>query len=122
MVSDNEMVAGASTVTVSVNINLDQSAGNFHGSFVLEPFAYEDQGTWEANFAGHFKGAKFEGNPLTHVDAVMIAQGTGILQGKILWFNHMVNPAFDHPADPDGAGSCNWVGELWSGIILERNN
>lgn len=114
--SENDMVAGEFTVLVhSINVNLTNFAGNFHGTLTLKPTAHPDA-SWEGDFAGHLKGAKFDSDPLTLVDSHIVAQGKGAFHGMTMAFDHFINPAFDNPFDiPEG---CVFDGERWTGVIV----
>jgi hypothetical protein len=114
-VSSNPLAEGLLTVWVSANVNLSNGAGDFTGSLELAPAILSGTGSWVGSFGGHFKGAKLEGNPLTLVDSHMIAQGTGVLGGLSMKFDHIVNPAFEHPDGPDG---CTFDGEVFKGSIF----
>jgi hypothetical protein len=115
-VSTNELVEGPLTVWVDANINLSNGAGSFQGTLELAPTVLGGSGSWVGNFGGHLNGGKFEGSPLTRVDARMIAHGTGVLEGQAIMFDHLVNTAFEHPEGPAG---CTFDGELFKGIILD---
>jgi hypothetical protein len=116
VVSTNPLVDGPHTVQVNVNINLSSGAGNFWGALEIRPTALAGQGTWVGSFAGHLKGGRLAGDPLTLVDARIVVHGTGALDGSKLMFDHLINPAFEAPAGPVG---CTFNGEVWSGVILD---
>ena len=113
VVSSTPGLSGTLVAPISVNINLRNGAGDFHGTFVWSPEGYD--GTWTSNFAGHFQGAKLEGDPLTLVSSHVIAQGTGVFAEQKLMFDILFNTAFDHPDAPEG---CVWDGEHYIGTIL----
>lgn len=115
-VSTNELLEGRLTVWVGANVNLSNGAGSFHGVLELAPTVLAGTGSWVGSFGAHLKGGKFDGNPLTLVDAHMVAHGTGALEGQTLMFDHLVNTAFEHPEGPVG---CTFSGELFKGVILE---
>jgi hypothetical protein len=115
-VSSNPLVEGLLTVWVSANVNLSNGAGDFAGTLELAPAILDGTGSWVGSFGGHFKGGKFEGNPLTLVDSHMVAHGTGVLEGQSITFDHLVNLAFEHPDGPDG---CTFDGELFKGFIFD---
>ena len=106
-------LSGILVAPIDVNINLRGFTGDFEGTFVWSPDGYE--GTWTSHFAGHFQGAKLEGDPLTLVSSNVIAQGTGVFDGQKLMFDILFNTAADHPDAPAG---CAWDGEHYIGTIL----
>jgi hypothetical protein len=115
-VSSNPLVDGRLTVWVAADINLETGAGRYGGTLELEPTTLVGTGSWVGEFAGHLNGGKFDGNPLTLVNAHIIAQGTGVLEGQSIMFDQLVNPAFEHP---DGPAGCAFDGELFKGVILD---
>ena len=117
IVSDNALVNGPITVWVSININLKENAGDFAGTLELRPTALGGEGTWVGSFGGHLKGGKYGASPLTLVDARIIAQGTGVLEGQKLMFDHFVNTAIAAPDPPPGCPVV--VGEFWQGDIIQ---
>ena len=113
--SDNDMVSGESTILVDINVNLTNFAGTFGGTFTLRPTAHPDA-SWEGQFAGHLKGGKLDSDPLTLVDAHIVVQGQGAFHGMTMAFDHFINPDFVNPFDtPHG---CEFVGERWTGVIV----
>ncbi len=115
-VSSNPLVTGPENVWVDVEINLQNGAGSFHGIVELVPAALGGSGTWRGNFGGHLKGGKFEGNPLTLVDAHIVLHGTGTLEGLKMMFDHLINLDFTHPAPPFPGCEFN---EKFVGVILD---
>ena len=113
VISSTPGLTGSLVAPIDVNINLANGAGAFEGTFVWSPDGYD--GTWTSHFAGHFQGAKLEGDPLTLVSSHVVAQGTGVFGGQKLMFDILFNTAFEHPDAPAG---CNWDGEHYIGSIL----
>jgi hypothetical protein len=115
-VSSNPLVDGPLTVWVAADINLETGAGSYNGTLELAPNTLAGKGSWRGKFAGHLNGGKFEGNPLTLVNAHIVAQGTGVLEAQSIKFDQLVNPAFEHPQGPAG---CVFDGELFKGVIVD---
>ena len=112
VISSTPGLTGTLVAPINVNINLRTGAGGFEGTFVWSPDGYD--GTWTSHFAGHFQGAKLEGDPLTLVSSHVIAQGTGVFDGQRLMFDILFNTAFEHPDEPAG---CAWDGEHYVGAV-----
>ncbi len=123
MVSPDPRLTGQSTVEVTVNINNVSGHVVAQGSLVLEPGGFA--GTWEADFNIHAPGGRsIDLDGLTIVqDAHINARGTGVFEGQWYFFSHgfvTTPPPHDLPvSDPDGAGGCEFLGEVWSGRILD---
>jgi hypothetical protein len=116
-VSDNSLITGRENVWVDVEFNQQNGAGSFHGTLELVPTALGGSGTWQGAFGAHFKGGKFEGNPLTRVDSHMVLHGTGTLEGLTLMFDHLPNLDFAHPPAP--FPGCEFDGEKLVGVIVD---
>lgn len=125
MVSPDPRLTGQSTVEVTVNINNVSGHIVAQGSLLLEPDGFA--GTWEADFSIHAPGGRsIDLDGLTIVqDSHMNARGTGVFEGQWFFFSHgfvTSPPPHDLPvSDPDGAGGCEFLGEVWSGRILDPN-
>lgn len=125
MVSPDPRLTGQSTVEVTVNINNVSGHVVAHGSLVLEPDGFD--GTWEADFNIHAPGGRsIDLDGLTIVqDSHMNARGTGVFEGQWYFFSHgfvTTPPPHELPvSDPDGEGGCEFLGEVWSGRILDPN-
>jgi len=115
-VSANPLVDGRLTVWVAADINLANGAGSYGGTLELAPTTLAGAGSWVGEFAGHLNGGKLEGNPLTLVNAHIVARGTGVLEGQSIKFDQLVNMEFEHP---DGPAGCTFDGELFKGIIFD---
>lgn len=125
MVSLEPRLTGQSTVEVTVNINNVSGHIVAQGSLVLEPDGFA--GTWEADFNIHAPGGRsINLDGLTIVqDAHINAHGTGVFEGQWFFFSHgfvATPPPHELPvSDPDGEGGCEFLGEVWSGRILDPN-
>lgn len=123
MVSPDPRLTGQSTVEVTVNINNVSGHIVAQGSLMLEPDGFA--GTWEADFNIHAPGGRsIDLDGLTIVqDSHINARGTGVFDGQWFFFNHgfvTTPPPHDLPvSDPDGEGGCEFLGEVWSGRILD---
>lgn len=125
MVSPDPRLTGQSTVEVTVNINNVSGHIVAQGSLVLEPDGFA--GTWEADFNIHAPGGRsIDLDGLTIVqDSHMNARGTGVFEGQWFFFSHgfvTTPPPHELPVtDPDGEAGCEFLGEVWSGRILDPN-
>jgi hypothetical protein len=115
-VSSNALIRGTETVWVDVNINTLNGAGSFAGTIQLTPDALGGRGSWIGSFGGHLKGGRYDGDPLTRVDAEIVARGTGALSGRTIHFAHLLNEAYPHPEGPAG---CTFDGEVFHGVIVD---
>ncbi len=125
MVSVDPRLTGPVVVDVEIAINNVSGHIGGHGSFVLEPTGYS--GTWEADFnisAPRGKSIDVDGLMIVK-DSQMNARGTGEFAGQWFFFEHGLavgDPPYDIPVeDPDGPGGCEFLGEVWSGRILNPN-
>ena len=122
MVSEDSRLTGPAVVLVDVYINNVNGHINAHGSFVLTPLAHA--GTWEGDFNIQVPGGK-----TIDVDGVMIvkdsrmnARGTGDFEGQWFFFEHGIAispPPYDLPVE--GPPGCEFLGEIWTGTILNPN-
>ena len=124
MVSEDPRLTGYAAVDVEVFINNVNGHINAHGSLVLEPVGYA--GTWVADFNIHVPGGKS-----VDVDGIMIikdaqmnARGTGVFEGQWFFFEHglaVSDPPYDLPVSAPDGWACEFLGEIWSGKILDPN-
>ena len=123
--SDDPRLTGQATVEVDVSINNVSGHINAHGFLVIEPDGYA--GTWEGAFTISAPGGK-----LIDLDGIVIGRdahinvrGTGELEGQWFLFEHglaVSDPPYEIPVeDPDGPGGCEFLGEVWTGRILDPN-
>ena len=124
MVSEEPRLTGQSTVEVEVIIHNNGHIGG-HGTLVLQPSGFA--GSWEADFNLSAPGGRsIDLNGLTIVkDSHINARGTGVFTGQWFFFEHGIDmspgPHEIPVEDPDGAGGCEFMGEVWSGRILNPN-
>jgi hypothetical protein len=125
VVSEDPRLTGLVTNYVEVEINNVNGHVGGHGSFVLEPWGYA--GAWESDFnISAPQGKSIDVNGLMIVkDSQITARGTGEFEGQWYLFEHgqaTSPPPYDIPVeDPDGPGGCEFLGEVWSGRILDPN-
>jgi hypothetical protein len=124
MVSEDPRLTGPVVVDVEIFINNINGHVGGHGSFVLQ--SSDGAGTWEADFNIHAPGGKnidVDGILIVK-DSQMNARGTGAFEGQWFFFSHglAVNEGpYEIPVEsPEGFG-CEFLGEIWSGTILNPN-
>ena len=124
MVSEDPRLTGPVVVDVEVFINNINGHVGAHGSFVLH--SLDGTGTWEADFNIHVPGGKtIDVNGIMIVkDSQMNARGTGAFEGQWFFFAHgsaVSEPPYDIPVESPDGFACEFLGEIWSGTILDPN-
>ena len=123
IVSEDPRLTGQLTNAAEVTINEVSGHLGVHGFFILEPFGYA--GTWESNFnISLWHGKSIDLNGLMIVkDSQITARGTGEFEGQWWFLEHgqaTSPPPYDIPVeDPDGPGGCEFLGEVFTGRILD---
>lgn len=113
-VSTVPLAEGLLTVWVDIQFN-ENGTFVYHGRLELAPTTLNGTGSWVGAFGAHARGNKFDGNPLSHIESHIVANGTGVLEGQSIKFDLMYNSDFAHPPAPAG---CTFVGELFKGFIF----
>lgn len=122
MVSEDSRLTGDAVVEVEAYINNVNGHINAHGSLVLTSLTHA--GGWEADFNIQVPGGQtFDVNGIMIMkDSQMNARGTGVFEDQWFFFSHGVAvspPPYDIPVT--GPAGCDFVGEIWSGFILNPN-